>query len=242
MGLSLAVAGACGGAGTTRLTVELAATLARAGRSVAVLDAAFATQGLATHVEGRIDPDVTAVLTEEAALDDALIDLWPGLDGRVVVCPASAPFERLARAKGRTPARRLADALERAARRFDHALVDVPPVASNPAVAAVTAADRRALVAPDDRRGADHLPRIRGRLADVGADPSATVLTRAADPPTAGIDADHAIPPLEDAVEPLAADPDPTAAPAIADAAEGLFDVELDLTFPEEGFLDGLGS
>jgi hypothetical protein len=68
------------------------------------------------------------------------------------------------------------------------------------------------------------------------------VLTRAADPPTAGIDADHAIPPLEDAVEPLAADPDPTAAPAIADAAEGLFDVELDLTFPEEGFLDGLGS
>jgi len=49
MGIStLALVGVAGGAGTTRTAVEMAATLARADRSVAVLDAAFGTQGLAT--------------------------------------------------------------------------------------------------------------------------------------------------------------------------------------------------
>lgn len=238
MGKTLALVGVCGGAGTTRTTVELAATLARAGRSVAVLDAAFDTQGLATYVAGRIDPDVTAVLTDEASLDEALVECWPDLPGRAALCPAHAPFERIARAKGREPARRLADDLDRAARQFDHVLVDVPPVASNPAVAAVTTADRRALVVPDSRRGADLLPRMRGRLVDVGTDPDATVLARADDPPVAEVAADYVVPEGDrDATVPTSADPDTTVAPAVADAAAGLCEVSLDLEFPSEGLL-----
>ncbi|PSQ57111.1 hypothetical protein BRD18_07905 [Halobacteriales archaeon SW_7_71_33] len=48
-----ALVGAAGGAGTTRLTVETGALLARGGERVAVFDAAFDTQGMVDHVEGR---------------------------------------------------------------------------------------------------------------------------------------------------------------------------------------------
>ena len=43
---TLALAGATGGAGTTRTAVELATVGARGGRDVVVVDAGFATQGL----------------------------------------------------------------------------------------------------------------------------------------------------------------------------------------------------
>jgi MinD-like ATPase involved in chromosome partitioning or flagellar assembly len=93
-----ALVGATGGAGTTRLCVEVAALLAHAGRDVAVFDAAFATQGLARHAPGRIDPDATALLTDaDVGLADALVDHPADLAGRLALCPASAPFERLAR-------------------------------------------------------------------------------------------------------------------------------------------------
>ncbi len=55
----VAQVGTTGGAGTTRTAVELAATLARDGRSVAIFDAAYATQGLAGYVDGKIDPAET---------------------------------------------------------------------------------------------------------------------------------------------------------------------------------------
>lgn len=102
-----ALIGATGGAGTTRTTVELATLLARDGRSVAVLDAALATQGLSDYLSGRLDPDLTAVLAEEEPLAAALVDLdLDGVSGRVACCPARAPFERLARAKTPEAARR----------------------------------------------------------------------------------------------------------------------------------------
>ncbi|SEO55941.1 hypothetical protein SAMN04487948_103228 [Halogranum amylolyticum] len=47
-GTTTALVGATGGAGVTRTAVELAATLARDGRDVAVLDAAYATEGLSS--------------------------------------------------------------------------------------------------------------------------------------------------------------------------------------------------
>ncbi|RLM76183.1 ParA family protein [Halorubrum sp. Atlit-26R] len=70
---TLALVGATGGAGTTRTAVELAAMGARDGDDVAVVDAAFTTQGLSEYVAGRIDPDLTALLTEDpdAALSAA---------------------------------------------------------------------------------------------------------------------------------------------------------------------------
>lgn len=235
-----AFVGVTGGAGTTRLAVECAATLARAGDDVAVLDAAFATQGLARYVDGRLDPDLTRVCTDEAALDDALIAVWPDAPGRAALAPTRAPFERLARAKSPEAARRLEDAIDAAAARFDHVIVDVPPVAGNQAVAAATSADRRVLVAPDTGRGADRLPLMRGRLVDLGVEPDALVVNRVrGDDPSALPEADHAVPAGDPSVtRPASLDPDETFAPAVAEATEGVFDRSLDLAFPSPGLLD----
>ncbi|MDS0282467.1 MinD/ParA family ATP-binding protein [Haloarcula onubensis] len=237
---TLALVGAAGGAGTTRTTVEMAATLARAGRSVAVLDAAFGTQGLATYVGGRIPDDVTAVAVGESALEAALYDADYDVAGRVVFCPAHAPFERLARAQAPDAARRLETAVADAASRFDHVLLDVPPVAANPAVAALTTADRRALVAPATPRGADLLPRQRGRLRDLDAPADAVVATRtdAADAIPVE-DADYELPAAHP-VGPSALDPESPLAPAVAAATEGLLGTDLALEFDEPGLLDRL--
>jgi len=172
---TLALVGTVGGAGTTRLTVECAAALASEGRDVAVLDAAYATQGLADHCPGRIDPDVTTCVTGNRSLDAGLVTLPLDTSGRVACLPAYAPFERLARAKTPEAAQRLEGLVDTAAGRFDAVLLDVPPVAANQAVAAVTAADRVALVTPDSRRGADALPRAADRLRDLGEVPDCEV-------------------------------------------------------------------
>lgn len=235
---TLALVGVAGGAGTTRTTIELAATLSRADRSVAVLDVAFGTQGLATYVDGRITDDITAVATGEAPLEAALYDPDHDVPGRVAFCPAHAPFERLARAKTPDAARAVETAIADAAARFDHVLLDVPPVAANQSVAALTTAKRRALVAPATQRGVDLLPRQRGRLRDLDAAADAVVATRTDAPEAVAIeDADVELPD-GDPVGPSALDTTSAVAPAAAAAAEELLDVTLDLTFEEPGLLD----
>jgi MinD-like ATPase involved in chromosome partitioning or flagellar assembly len=176
----VAFVGATGGAGTTRCTLEVAAALAADGADVGVFDAAFATQGLAAHVEGQIAPDLTALLTDEAdaPLSDGLTTLEVAVPGRVAVCPAFTPFERFARAKTPDAARRLETRLTAAAERFDHVLVDVPPIAANQAIAAVNAADRAVVVAPGTTRGADAVQRMRTRLTHVGSEADLVVATR----------------------------------------------------------------
>lgn len=176
-----AFVGAAGGAGTTRTAVEVGAALAADGREVAVLDAAFATQGLADYVGGRIDPDLTALLVDDGRdLSTGLRELAlpERIPGRVAVCPAHAPFERLARAKRVEAARRFESLIATAARRFDHVLVDVPPIAANQAVAAVNAADRIAVVAPASDRGTEAVQRCHERLADVGTEASLVISVR----------------------------------------------------------------
>jgi len=238
MGVStLAFVGCTGGAGTTRLTVETAATLARAGRSVAVVDAAFGTQGLATYVEGRLDADVTAVAVGDAPVDDALFEWDIDAEGRVVLCPAHAPFERLARAKTAEAAQTLERAIEEVAGRFDHVLLDVPPVAANQAVAAATTAQRRALVVPASQRGNDLLPRQQGRLRDIGAPAPAVVAMRVHGEDGEAIDdAAHTVPHIGPGeLRPLATAPDSDVAPTVAAMAEDLLDVDLGLTFEDDG-------
>lgn len=243
---SCALVGVCGGAGTTRLTLEVAATLARADRSVAVLDVAVGTQGLAGYVPGRIDPDLTRVLVEEdLALADALVALDLDVPGRVAAAPVRAPFERFARAQTAGAARTLSDVLTAAAGRFDHVLVDVPPVDTNLAVAAVTTADRVTLVAPPGARGADAVQRVRGRLADVGATPSVVVVDEGVPGEGDGgsVDADATVPVTEVRAPgrvPSVVDPDASFAPALAAAAEAVTGTTLDLSFPEAGLLDGV--
>lgn len=175
-----ALVGAVGGAGTTRLAVEVGALLADGGAEVVVLDAAFATQGLGDYLEGRLDPDLTALVTDraDAPLREGLTDLPVALAGRVACCPAAAPFERVARAKSADAARRFEDRVAEAAEAFDAVLVDTPPVAANQAIAAVDACDRTALVAPATTRGTDGRERMRARLRDLGGEVDADVATR----------------------------------------------------------------
>lgn len=176
-----ALVGATGGAGTTRLTVELGALLAHDGRDVVVFDTAFATQGLSDYVSGRIDPDLTTLLTDEpdAPLSAGLIDFPLDADaGRLACCPAAAPFERLARAKSPATAQALESRIADAAERFDHVLVDTPPVAANQSVAAVHATDRAVVVAPATTRGRDAVQRMTGRLDDLDVGVDAVVTTQ----------------------------------------------------------------
>lgn len=240
MGVStLAFVGATGGAGTTRLTVETGATLARAGRDVAVVDAAFATQGLATRVPGSIREDVTAVATGEASLADATYDAGLDVPGRLALCPAHAPFERLARAKTPDNAQVIDRAVREATDSYDYVLLDVPPVAANQALAAVDVAQRRALVVPATARGRDLLPQQRGRLQDLDAPADAIVATRTDAPGAVTIgDADHEIPDGEpDPGRPTALDPASELAPAVAAATEALLEVSLELSFEDDGLL-----
>ena len=233
---TLAFVGVAGGAGKTRTVVETAATLARGGHSVAVLDAAFGTQGLSDYADGRLDPDLTAVLLDEAGFSEAAVEVWPDLDGEVALYPTHAPFERLARAKSVDAAQRLETCVDHAMGQYDYVLLDVAPVADNQAVAAVRVADRRVLVAPATRRGNDHLPRMRGRLVDLGFEADGVVATFG-DEGAALDDPDHELPTGErDAVIPTAVDPDTEFAPAVATMTEALCDCELELEFPEAGF------
>ncbi|WP_137286541.1 AAA family ATPase [Halorussus salinisoli] len=247
-----ALVGATGGAGTTRLAVELGATLARDGREVAILDAAFDTEGLARHVSGRIDPDLTKLLTGEEShpddrpLSDGLREhpATADLAGRLELCPARAPFERMARTKTADAAQRFETLLAEADAEYDHVLVDTPPVAANQAVAAVTTAEQVAVVAPASERGVDAVQRTRGRVADVGASVDAVVANRA-EPEHPLRSADAAVPESEvTSVEGVPAsvgandDPEAGFAPAVAHAAEAVFDAELGLEFEDPGLLD----
>lgn len=223
---SLAVTGAVGGAGTTRTCLEFAGVLARDGRSVVILDAAYATQGLSDHVSGRIDPDMTALVVDDTPLASGLIELDTPA-GRLACCPARAPFERLARAKTPSAARRFGELIEEATASFDHVLVDTPPIASNQAIAAVTGVDRIALLLPANRAGTDGRVRTHDRLSDLGC-PEPTVIRTNADgnengelPPPNTTDPNRT---------PTVVHTDTSFTLAVAGAVETVFDTALDLT------------
>jgi len=229
-----AIVGGVGGAGATRLSVEFAATLARAGRDVAVVDAAFATQGLSALVTDRVEPDVTRVLTDDRPLVEAETRLGLDVPGSVTVAPARTPFERLARAKTSECARRLAERLSTATERFDAVFVDVSPVGANQAVAAVTAADAVALVVPDAERGIDAVPRMCDRLADVDAAVDTVVVNAVGEGRT--VEAADAVVPAGEtrALSEAPAAVEPTEfAVAVAAAVETLTGTALDLPEPE---------
>lgn len=242
---TLAVVGATGGAGTTRLTVEMGATLAREGHDVAVLDAAFATQGLSEYLAGRLDGDVTTVLADDQELETALYPLATGCPGEFVCAPAAAPFERFARAKTAGAARRLESVVERLASTVEFVLLDVPPVAANQAVAAVNAAGRIAVVAPATGHGADAVARQRGRIDDLGGSVDAVVANAY---PTADDTEDHPL--ADDALVTLPASETvaPTAAPVCTEGIDAPFAAAvgravrgtLDASVPVESDDDGL--
>lgn len=234
---TLALVGATGGAGTTRTAVELATMGAREGRSIAVVDAAYATQGLSEYVSDRITPDLTQLVTDdtEEPAASAVHELGDALPGTVALVPARPPFERLARAKTVEAARALTSRIEEAATEYDYVIVDTPPVASNQSVAVVTETDRVAAVLPASRHGRDALQRLRGRVDDVGAGVDAAIATGGNVPP-----ADVALPaPAKDlSGAPEVGATDSSYAEAVARAFEVGFETELDVSFEDGGVLE----
>lgn len=237
-----ALVGATGGAGTTRLCVEVGGALARNGQRVIVFDAAIATQGLADYVNGSIETDVTALMeAPDVRTRDVAVGYHVAGPGELFLCPARASFQRIASAKTTAAAQRFEPAIRDAGVSFDHVIVDTPPVASNPAVAAVTAVDRVGVVTPATPRGVDALQRTRGRLADVGTAADVVVANRGTDHPVG--DADVTIPEC-DATHPTDApvsDREGAGAfeRAVVVLATELFDT--DLPIPEEtGLIGGL--
>ncbi len=248
---TVALVGATGGAGTTRTAIELATMAMRDGRDVVVIDAAFGTQGLSEYVDGRIGTDLTALLTDRAdasltaATYSLAIDRAVDSPARADLVPARGPFERVARAKTAEAARELEERIREAARGYDVVVLDVSPVASNEAVAAVTTADRVVGVHPASEHGRDALQRLRGRVADVGADVAATLAVETR-PDAAGDaaseDADVTLPPTDPAVAnaPVTAAGTDAYARAVADAYAELFGASVDVTFEEDGLLGRL--
>jgi MinD-like ATPase involved in chromosome partitioning or flagellar assembly len=238
---TLALVGAVGGAGTTRTAVEFGATLARDGRDVAILDAAFGTQGLADYLAGRIETDITRVVADDADLEAALTPVVTGLPGTLQAAPARAPFERVARAKTAGAAERFERQIAATGLSHDIVLVDVPPVAANQAVAAVTACDRVSLVAPDTRRGADGVARMSAVIEDVGTDADAVVATFAGDEPDALPGAAGRVPeaPVVDASAcPSSLCEQSTIAEPVAGAVESVLDTDLSIEFDDADGLD----
>ncbi|WP_332897384.1 AAA family ATPase [Haladaptatus sp. CMSO5] len=237
---SLALCGVVGGAGTTRLTLELGATLARGGHDVVLLDAAYGTQGLARYVSGPIETDVTDAVTGDEPIEAAISDLPLALDGQLSIAPAHATFEQLARAKAPAAAEQFSNYATALASRFDVVLIDTPPLASNPAVAAVTAADAVALVAPATERGLDAISPTRGRLQDVGTSGDSLIANRA-DGSLFARETELLIPtsPETDPDSPVCATAeDGEFAPSVVDVAESLFDTDLGIEFEEPGLLE----
>jgi len=234
-----ALVGATGGAGTTRLTVETASVLAASGYDVAVFDAAFQTQGLASYAPTAIEADITALLTGETDLDSALVEQPTELPGTLSFCAASAPFERLARAKTAGAAKQFEQQLAAAALSHDVVLVDTPPIGGNQAIAAVNAADHVGIVTPDSPRGRDGLALARERLADIGAPEPAVVANRS----DGSLDADATVPTAEttDPREwPAAVPADEQFTPAVLELIEALLGLTPDVDVPEKGRFAGL--
>lgn len=224
-----ALVGTAGGVGTTRLAVEVGAALAADGREAIIVDAAFDTQGLSAYAPGRLVPDVTTLITDGGDIGDALVSFPTDTLGALQLCPAHAPYTRVAAAKAPESAERLEATIETAAERADHVIVDVPPLASNPAVAGAAAADRRALVIPPTVRGEDALSRTYGSLADLGFEADLVVANRAEEETP---DADHVIPESTEtdvSQTPACLRSEPEVGPAVAALAEALFDTTLEV-------------
>ncbi|WP_435075108.1 ParA family protein [Halorubrum sp. HHNYT27] len=258
---TLALVGATGGAGTTRTAVELAALGARDGRDVAVIDAAFTTQGLSEYVAGRIGTDLTALLTDEpdeplstatypirTDRDGEATDAGSTRPGRADAVPARAPFERVARAKTAEAARKLERRIDEATTAYDAVVVDAAPVGSNEAVAAATVADRVEAVTPATAHGRDALQRLRGRVADVGGSVDGTIAVARAGEADAecedGVSADTRLPAVSSGVDeaPEAATATGAYVQELAGAYERAFDASLGIEFEEPGLVERLRS
>ncbi len=167
-GTVVACVGATGGVGTTRTAVELARLATTHDRRPLLVDTAVATQGLARLLPTTPRVDLCDALSDTDAVDlDAIaVDLPSEL--RIVAI--DAPLCSMTTALTAEAAAALTDAIAHAAGTHPLIIIDVPPVATNLAIAGLISADEILLI----HRLGDHEGVRRGRelIADLdGADP-----------------------------------------------------------------------
>jgi Flp pilus assembly CpaE family ATPase len=167
-GTVVACVGATGGVGTTRTAVELARLAMAHDRSPLLVDTAVATQGLARLLPTTPGVDLCGALSDTDAVDlDAIAVELPS-ELRIVA--VDAPLCSVTTALTAEAAATLTDAIAHAAETHPLVIVDVPPVATNLAIAGLISADVILLI----HRLGDHEGVRRGRelIADLdGADP-----------------------------------------------------------------------
>lgn len=136
MSMTLAVVGMKGGQGRSTLVARLGALLAHAGHRTAVVD--LATPGTSSLLLGVRNDDghgAGALLAGKTRLGDVLQP--SAVHERLWVVPADRTLADIERLPAREPSR---SGLSPLAKRFDFVLLDAPPGASTPAVAALRAA------------------------------------------------------------------------------------------------------
>ena len=164
VGTVVACVGATGGVGTTRTAVELARLAQTHDRNPLLVDTAVATQGLARLLveTPRVDLCGALAAPEGLELDAIAVELPSGL----TVVPIDAPLCAVVPALRAEAATALDGAIAQAATVHPLVIIDVPPVATNLAVAGITRADVILLL----HRAGDHEAVRRGRelIADLG--------------------------------------------------------------------------
>ena len=167
-GTVVACVGATGGVGTTRTAVELARLATAHDRRPLLVDTAVATQGLARLLPTTPGVDLCGALsdTDVVDLDAIAVELPSALQ----IVAIDAPLCSVTTALTPQAAATLTDAIAHAAATHPLVIIDVPPVATNLAIAGLISADEILLV----HRVGDHEGVRRGRelIADLdGADP-----------------------------------------------------------------------
>ncbi|QZA89392.1 AAA family ATPase [Salinarchaeum sp. IM2453] len=172
-----AFTGVVGGVGTTRVAIETAGVLAAQGHAAAVLDVNFSTQGLAGYVDAPLEADMMDALIDPSCTKEGICTIEKPVDGKLGVIPAFGPLSKIAEASKTEHAQQLDAVIEQMPPEYDFIIIDTPPVATNPSLAGITAADDIVAITQDTQRGIDGLRRMHERLSDIDVDVDKQIIT-----------------------------------------------------------------
>jgi len=173
----LAVLSAARGDGKTSVAAQLAVNLAQhTGKPTLLIDANLRSPAVHGLFDVCSEPGLAEVLTEEASLEDAIV---PDATGQLDVLPAGAPAGNTHRLIGSAAWRAL---LEAASARYEHIVLDTPPLLSaGESLAMAKAAGACVLCAMRGTSRNDQVVKALGRLQAVGARLAGIVLNGGTD-------------------------------------------------------------